>query len=658
MVRPEALYESLLDSAPDAIVVVAQDGTIVFVNAQAERLFGHLRHDLVGRTVEVLVPQGFRDLHREHRAGYFADPQPRPTGAGMDVKGRRADGSEFPAEISLSAIETEDGLLVSAAIRDATERQRAEARFRGLLEAAPDAMVGVDESGRIALVNTQTERLFGYRREELLGQPVEILVPRAARELHEQHRSAYFADPQQRPMGAGMELAGRRRDGSEFPAEISLSAIETEDGLLVSAAIRDVSERIEAHAEREHLIAQAERERYETRLGRSQRLESLGQLAGGVAHDFNNLLAVILNYAAFVAEEVGPDAEAGEARWIGVRSDVEQIQRAAQRAVQLTHQLLAFGRREVVHADVVDLNDVVGEVRQLLERTLGEHVRLEFRLEPDLPAVLADPGRIEQVLVNLAVNARDAMPGGGQLTVTTSKQLVDDDFADPRPGLGTGPHAVLQVIDTGTGMDPDTAKRAFEPFFTTKAPGVGSGLGLATVYGIVSQADGYIELNSEVGVGTVFTVYLPATERVTGAVEAAQESHAPARSTVLVVEDEPAMRDVTRRILERRGHRVLVATSGREAIALARTFPESIDVLLTDVIMPEMLGKQVAEEVLVAQPGVRVLFMSGYARPGLTSDGTLEPGVVLLEKPFTETALLDKVREVLGQSDVDEGPVP
>ncbi len=391
-------------------------------------------------------------------------------GAGMQLAGRRSDGSEFPAEISLSAIETEDGLLVSAAIRDVTERIRADAKFRGLLEAAPDAIVGVDRAGRIALVNGQTERLFGYRREELLGQAVEILVPEHVRALHPLHRSAYFADPQQRPMGAGMELAARRADGTEFPAEISLSAIETEDGLLVSAAIRDVTERVEANEERERLIAQAERERYESRLGRSQRLESLGQLAGGVAHDFNNLLAVILNYTTFVAEEIGAEAAGGDPRWAAMAADIEQVQKAGQRAVQLTQQLLTFGRREVVHAEVIDLNAVVAEVRQFLERTIGEHVVLAISLEPDLPRVLADPGRIEQVLVNLAVNARDAMPAGGQLTITTASQFVDDAFADPRPGLGTGPHVVVQVADTGSGMDPETQKRAFEPFFTTKAP--------------------------------------------------------------------------------------------------------------------------------------------------------------------------------------------
>jgi PAS domain S-box-containing protein len=651
--RAEAKFRGLLEAAPDAIVGVDRTGVIALVNGQAERLFGYPREELIGQPVEILVPRALRERHVIDRSAYAADPEPRPMGAGRELAGRRRDGTEFPAEISLSSIETEDGVLLSAAIRDVTERKRAEAKFRGLLEAAPDAIVGVDRTGAIALVNGQAERLFGYRREELIGQPVEILVPEQLRDLHPVHRSAYFADPEQRPMGAGMELAGRRRDGTEFPAEISLSAIETEDGLLVSAAIRDVTERIEAHNEREQLIAQAERERYESRLGRSQRLESLGQLAGGVAHDFNNLLAVILNYASFVAEEVATEAQAGDERWARIHDDVEQIRSAGLRASKLTQQLLAFGRREVVHAQVVDLNEVVEEVRSLLDRSIGEHVRLELHLTDDLDRVLADPGRLEQVLVNLAVNARDAMPGGGQLTISTQNQDVGDEFAARRPGLGTGRHVVFQVSDTGTGMDPETLKRVFEPFFTTKAPGAGSGLGLATVYGVISQANGYIEVASELGVGTVFTAYLPATDRPESPAESERVPTVPGVRTILVVEDEPAMREVTRRILERRGHRVVVANSGRDAIALASAAAFPIDVLLTDVIMPEMLGREVAEEVRRVRPEVRVLFMSGYARPGLTREGTLEPGVVLLEKPFTEAGLLARIEEVTAGPDPD-----
>src|SRR5579859_4255015 len=314
------------------------------------------------------------------------------------------------------------------AMRNLTDR-----RFVGLLEAAPDAMLCVDGDGRIALVNAQAERLFGYGRKELIGQQVEILVPDLIRGVHPSLRAGYLADPKPRPMGAGMELAGRRRDGSTFPAEISLSAFDAEEGILVTAAVRDVTERMAIQAGRERMRTEADRDRMERQLQQSQRLESLGQLAGGVAHDFNNLLGVISSYAAFVAEEA--ERQGPGAAWDTVRADIGQVRRAADRAAGLTHQLLSFARREVVQPHVLNLNETVTSVEQLLRRTLGEHVELTTVLAADLSSVLADRGQIEQVLVNLAVNARDAMPGGGKLTIETANTEVDEAYAAERADL-------------------------------------------------------------------------------------------------------------------------------------------------------------------------------------------------------------------------------
>ena len=481
----------------------------------------------------------------------------------------------------------------------------------------------------------------------MLGQPVELLVPEGARSVHPAHRSRYLQDPRPRPMGAGMDLAGRRKDGSEFPAEISLSAIDTEDGLLVSAAVRDVTERIEVQAERERLRAKEERQRLEDQLHQSQRLESLGQLAGGVAHDFNNLLGAILNFAAFVAEEV-EKLPADYPPRVTLRSDVEQITRAAERGAELTHQLLAFGRREVVQPRVLDLNQVVKDVEQLLRRTIGEHIELNVSLARSVSPVLADPGQLEQVLVNLAVNARDAMTSGGIVTIETADVEVDEIYAAFRPGLTQGQYVRLRVSDDGVGMTKEVLKHSFEPFFTTKPKGQGSGLGLATVYGIVTQAGGYGHIYSELGLGTTFSALFPVTEQVGKRCEPSPSAvHRRGGETVLVVEDEPSMREITRRILDRNGYQVLVAAGGEQAIALARQWEGAIDLLVTDVVMPQMLGKEVADRMVQSRPTARVLYMSGYAQPILASQGTLDPGVSLLEKPFSEASLLEKVREVL-----------
>jgi PAS domain S-box-containing protein len=518
-----------------------------------------------------------------------------------------------------------------------------------LFESAPDAIVGIGKEGLIELVNAQTEALFGYARAELLRQPVETLVPERLREAHGAHRQGYFADPRTRPMGAGLEMFGRRRDGSEFSAEISLASVETGRGLLVIAVVRDVSERLAMTRERERLRFEAEQERLDNRHLQAQRLESLGELAGGIAHDFNNLLAVIINYAAFVADDLAAAAraEVGE-RWEATRDDVQQISLAAEQAANLTSRLLAFARRDAVKPEVVDVNEVVAHVEQLLSRTLGEHVQLISSLGEGLWPVLIDPGQLEQILVNLAVNARDAMPEGGTLRVETANVDIDEDYAASRSELTPGCHVRLRVSDTGTGMSHEAVQRAFDPFFTTKPPGQGTGLGLATIYGIVQRAGGSTQIYSEEGIGTVFTALLPATGQVRSLL---QHQIDPARlrgdETILLVEDEESLRRVAQRILGDAGYRVIAAGNGPEALAAASRNPERIDLLLSDVIMPRMPGPQLAERLLRERPEMRVLFMSGFAAPLLGSGGHLDEDVELIDKPFSGPALLARIGKVL-----------
>ncbi|HTR72070.1 MAG TPA: ATP-binding protein [Solirubrobacteraceae bacterium] len=520
-----------------------------------------------------------------------------------------------------------------------------------LLELAPDAIVGIGADGAITMANAQVQALFGYEREGLVGQSVEVLVPERFRGGHAGHREGYFADPRTRPMGAGLELYGRRRDGSEFPAEISLSSIQTEDGTLAIAAVRDISERVVAARERERLEAEAERERLRNQLHQAQRLESLGQLAGGIAHDFNNLLAVIINYAAFVAEDLKAETIAPERRR-SMKDDVEQISLAAEKAAHLTHQLLAFARREVVQPEVVDVNGVVRAVERLLQRTLGEHVQLRSSLAEDLPPVLIDVGQLEQVIVNLAVNARDAMPDGGELRIDTAVFEVDEHYAVSRPELKPGPHVRVRVSDSGVGMDEETIGRAFDPFYTTKPPGQGTGLGLATVYGIIQQAGGRAQIYSEIGVGTTFTILLPATVPGERADEPRQEA-VPARgeATVLLVEDEQALREVTHRILAGAGYEVIVAANGPEALRAVSEHDGRIDLVLSDVVMPQMPGPELVRRLLSERPGTRVLLMSGFAQPILDSGGHLEEGTTLIEKPFSGPSLLAKIAEILERAE-------
>jgi signal transduction histidine kinase len=374
----------------------------------------------------------------------------------------------------------------------------------------------------------------------------------------------------------------------------------------------------------------------------AQRLESLGQLAGGVAHDFNNLLAVILNYVSFVSEELTAAAGPDPARHLeAAGADLAQIKKAAQRAAELTHQLLAFARREVIRPQVLDLDSVITSVEEILRRTLGEHVELVTLLAGDLWPILADPGQLEQVLVNLAVNARDAMPSGGTLTIDTGNITVDADTIAGGSSARPGHNVRLRVSDTGAGMPAGVAQHAFEPFYTTKPDGAGTGLGLATVYGILTQADAQIQIYSEPGAGTTFTITLPVTEEpAVPIVEPAPYQRVPKGETVLVVEDEEALREVTRRIFARNGYHVITAGSGLEALGIARGHAGEIHLLVTDVVMPGMLGKDVAETMRLVKPGIEVLYMSGYARPVLTAQGRLDPSVALVEKPFSEADMM------------------
>jgi len=435
-----------------------------------------------------------------------------------------------------------------------------------------------------------------------------------------------------------VETGEERRDARDAQELLDVEAGEER---------RDAQERFIVRRERRDALGR--KERMQAQLQQAQRLENLGQLAGGVAHDFNNLLAVILNYTTFVSETLtaanGSDWAEGRDAALG---DLEQVKLAAERAARLTRQLLAFARREVIRPQVLDIDEVITAVEEMLRRTLGEHVELLTSLGADLWPVLADPGQLEQVLVNLAVNARDAMPGGGTLMIDTGNITVDADTIAGGSKARHGRNVRLRVSDSGTGMAPEVVEHAFEPFFTTKGEGAGTGLGLATVYGIIAQAGGSVRIYSEPGTGTTFTITLPVTtEAALPKAEPVPYQRSPRGETVLVVEDEVALREVTKRIFARNGYKVITAANGPDALEVASNHPGEIHLLVTDVVMPQMLGKEVAERIRVIKPEIEVLFMSGYAQPALASQGRLDANVVLVEKPFSEADLMTKASAVL-----------
>ena len=506
--------------------------------------------------------------------------------------------------------------------------------FEQFLEFVPDAILGIDRDGEIVLANDQAAQMFYYSRGELVGTTVEDLVPQRFRGSHPERRRGYFSAPRTRPMGAGIELYGRRRDGAEFPVEISLAPIELDGRTIVTAAIRDISDR--AESERERAL--------QRQLDRSRRMESVGQLAGGIAHDFNNILGVIMNFAEFVAGELEPESQP--------HRDVEEIRRAAERATALTRQLLIFSRREVAKPEVLYMRQVFADLENLLRRALGERVELATRFASERLPVEIDPGQLEQILINLSVNARDAMADGGRLMIEIDRAELDEEYAYMHPDTEPGSYVRLKVSDTGVGMDAETVERAFDPFYTTKEDG--TGLGLATVYGIVTGVGGRIDIYSEPGIGTTVKVHLPiagADPKPVGD-DPAPSPHGEGQ-VVLVVEDEPEVRRMSERILTKGGYSVIGEERGDDAIGACEAWAQPIDLLLTDVIMPGMLGTELAERICSLRPQMKVIYMSGYSHEVLAPAALLGNGdSAFLEKPFSSRELLTTVGRLLE----DDGP--
>jgi len=515
--------------------------------------------------------------------------------------------------------------VIRRELREAAERRAlrdTEAAYSALVEQAPLGIYRSTPAGRFISANPALARILGY------ASPQEVLALDIARDVYadpDERRRLVAQDTYTNQVYEELEATWKKKDGTRIRVQLSVRAS------------RDAAGRVEFYeAFARDITSQRQ---LEAQLAQSQKMEAIGRLAGGVAHDFNNLLTVILSYSELLLQDL-PAASAD-------RDDVAQIQKAAQGASELTRQLLAFSRQQVLEPKVVDLNDAVSGIEKLLGRVLREDVKLRCALAPDTGAIKVDPGQLEQVLMNLAVNARDAMPKGGLLTIETANVDLDAAYLEGHPMAKPGPYVMLAVTDTGVGMDAVTQARIFEPFFTTKEIGKGTGLGLATVQGIVQQSGGFIWVYSEPGHGTVFKIYLPRVDEPVSQAESVMGEDLHGTETVLVAEDMPAVRAVTRQMLARYGYTVLEAADGVTALEVAASFEGPIHLLLTDVVMPDLNGRDLAQRLQGMRRDMKVVYMSGYTDDAVVRHGVLEDGIVYLQKPFTPASLARKVRLAL-----------
>jgi two-component system cell cycle sensor histidine kinase/response regulator CckA len=568
--------------------------------------------DAVSRAIEIRAPfevdhrivrpdGSLRFLHG--RGGVVSDSTGRPVrliGAVLDITGRKQ---------------------AEEALRQANDR------LQVIIQSSPLAILSLDARGIVRMWNPAAERVFGWTAEEVTGQPLPN-VPEG--------KEDEFGDLLRRVLQGesltGVELVRRRKDGTVVTVNLFAAPLHEADGRItgILGLVEDVTSV----------------KRLEQQFLQAQKMEAIGQLAGGVAHDFNNLLTVVLGSSDLLLDTLASDDPG--------REDAEEIRKAALRAADLTRQLLAFSSQQVLAPRVLRLNEVVANMDRLLQRSIGDDVELRTVLAHDLGAVRADPGQLEHVILNLAVNARDAMPKGGKLTIETANVALDAGYAQAHAMVVPGAYVMLAVSDTGTGMDRATQARVFEPFFTTKGKGKGTGLGLATAYGIVKQSGGYIWVYSEPGRGTTFKIFLPRIDAPVERVSPEPVITASLRGseTILLVEDQDEVRGLIHKMLVARGYQVLVAPSGPEAVGLGTAQPREriIDLLVTDVVMPGMTGREVGQLLARAHPRMRVLYLSGYTDESIAHHGMLEPGIAFLQKPFTGEALARKVREVLDAS--------
>jgi PAS domain S-box-containing protein len=626
----EERYRRIVENTSEGIWVYNGEGITTFMNARMAEMLGYAIEETIGQPVFAFMEESARAAAEARIARSRSGVSDR-----SDFHFRRKDGSDLWVSVQANPLFDADGRFEAALalLADVSSERRgdeARARLAAIVEFAGDAIIGASPEGIITSWNAAAETLYQWSASEAIGRATTIVI------LPE---NLATVEPVWERLRRGeliqhFETTHVRKDGSTVEVVFTASPIFDAAHQVIGSAriVTDLTERKRAEAALKETEAQ---------LRQAQRMEAVGVLAGGVAHDFNNVLSVILSFTSMMLE----DLRQGDP----LRADIQQIARAGERASELTRQLLAFSRKQVLQPRVLNLSELLLGMEKMLERLIGEAIELTQILPSSLGSVLVDPGQFEQIVMNLAVNAKDAMPGGGKLSIELVNAELDEEYARLHHDVAPGRYVMLAVTDTGVGMDPATRERVFEPFFTTKEMGKGTGLGLSTVFGIVKQSQGHIWVYSERGQGTTFKVYFPRVEE--GVEKPGAEAPEPktrrGSETVLLVEDEEHVRMATRAILQRNGYHVLDALSGGDALLICEQFPAKIHLLLTDVVMPRMSGPQVAERLRPLRPEMKVLYVSGYTEDSAIHHGVLDAGVAFLQKPLTPTALLRKVREVL-----------
>lgn len=628
-------FSSVVASAMDAIITLDENQRVIVFNRAAEKTFGCSSNEALGKSLDRFLPLQFRGAHHEHirkfgEAGITTRSMTSPS----ILSAVRANGEQFPIEATISQVQVEGQKLYTVILRDITERKRAEetlrqseARFRSIYEQAAVGIEQVALSGQLLMVNATLCRMLGYSESELLGMKTEEIT-----HPDDYAREVELLNTMQRDHQHSYEIEKRyrHRDGALVWVHVTSSMVNGPDGepLYRISVIQNLTER----------------KRAEEQLKQAQKMEAIGRLAGGVAHDFNTLLNVMLGYSELLLDELPPE----DVR----RERVLQIKNSGDAAALLTKQLLALSRKQSIAQEVLDLREVASKMTPILGRLLRDDIELTVKCCEELCPVKVDPGQIQQLMLNLTANAADAMPDGGHLDIEVRTVELDEPYVQQHPALKVGRYATLVISDSGTGMDAETVAHVFEPFFTTKESGKGTGLGLATVYGIVKRNGGDIWLYSEPDVGTIFKIFLPLSSEPLQKVEpttAKALDQGGSGETILLVEDSAALRELTRVILAREGYSILEAEDGVSAMEVSRCFHGVIHLLLTDVVMPRMRGPLLAKQIVKQRTGIAVVFLSGYTEEVISqSDGIA--GFTLVEKPYTADALLRSIRRALDDS--------